>query len=292
MPDLTSQLSHRPAIRSRRERRLELPTLGSYVVLGLVALSMVVPFLYVLSLSFKHTYSLLTYPPHWFPLPPYLGNYSTLLFHTEFARWFLNTLIVASGVTLIKLVIDSCAGYAFAKLDFPFKEPLFVLSLCVLMVPLAATLIPMFLVVRWMGLLNTYEGLMLPGLANPVGIFLMRQFIQQLPADLDNAARLDGASEPTILFRVIMPLCKPALATLAVFYFLTQWVLFIWPLVVANASNMRLITVGIFSMQGQFNVDWGLIAAGAVLIVLPTAIAFVIFMRYFVAGTLAGALRQ
>lgn len=264
----------------------------AYGTLICAALTAFVPFLYVISLSFKETESLITYPPRWIPIPPYYGNYFKMITDSLFPRWFFNTLVVAGSVTAIKLVIDSLAGYAFAKMDFPFKEPLFLLALSMLMIPLTATLIPMFLFVRGLGLQNSYPGLILPGLAAPMGIFLMRQFMEQLPNDLENAARLDRASEPYIFLRIILPLCKPALVTLAIFTFLTQWVAFVWPLVIAPDPDMSLLTSGLSSFKAQYRVNWGLLAAGMVLVLLPTAVAFVLFMRQFIAGSLAGALKQ
>jgi ABC-type glycerol-3-phosphate transport system permease component len=279
------------AERAHLRRRLVWWALA-YLVLLVMAAVAIIPFLYVISLSFKQTESLVTYPPRWIPIPPYYGNYVQVLTTSLFPRWFLNTLVVASAVTVIKLIIDSMAGYAFAKMEFPLRESLFLLALSMLMIPVATTLIPMYLLVRGLGLQNTYPGIMLPALAAPMGIFLMRTFMEQLPRDLENAARLDGASEPYIFARIILPLCKPALVTLAIFTFLTQWVAFVWPLVIAPDPNMFLLTTGLSSFKAQYRVNWGLVAGGMVLVLVPTALAFVLFMRQFIAGSLAGALKQ
>jgi len=285
------EMSRRAAERAHARRRFIFLAV-CYGILCLASVVAIFPFLYLISLSFKQSTSLVTYPPQWIPDPPYFGNYTTLLFEKPFPRWALNSLIVASVVTVIKLLIDSMAGYAFAKMDFPFKEPIFVIVLATLMIPLVATLIPTFLIVRGLGLVNTYPGLILPGLASPIGIFLMRQFMEQLPNDLENAARLDGSPEPYIFARIILPLCKPALVMLAIFTFMTQWFSFVWPLVVTTTDDMRLLTNGLSTMKGQWTVNWGLVAAGMVLIIIPTALAFVAFMRQFIAGSLAGALKQ
>jgi len=279
------------AERAHLRRRLVWFALA-YGVLIVAALVAIIPFLYVISLSFKQTESLVTYPPRWIPIPPYYGNYVQVLTNSLFPRWFANTLLVASAVTLIKLLVDSMAGYAFAKMEFPLRESLFLLALSMLMIPVATTLIPMYLLVRGLGLQNTYPGIMLPALAAPMGIFLMRTFIEQLPRDLENAARLDGASEPYIFARIILPLCKPALVTLAIFTFLTQWVAFVWPLVIAPDPHMFLLTTGLNSFKAQYRVNWGLVAGGMVLVLVPTALAFMAFMRQFIAGSLAGALKQ
>jgi ABC-type glycerol-3-phosphate transport system permease component len=276
--------------RSRRRRALRLVL--SYALLLLACAVAIFPFFYILSLSFKQSTALVTYPPQWIPNPPYYGNYTTLLFEKPFLRWGLNTLIVAGSVTLIKLLIDTMAGYAFAKLEFPFKEQLFLFILATMMIPFAATLIPTFLIVRELKLQNSYLGLILPALASPIGIFMMRQFIESLPTDLENAARMDGCSEFAIYWRIILPLIQPALVVLGIFTFMTQWTAFVWPLVITNTDEMRVLTVGLASLKGQWVTDWGLVAAGSVLIMLPITILFIFFQRYFIAASLAGAIKE
>ena len=279
-------------LRVRRSRGVTASHVLAFLVLSVAACAAFFPFLYVVSASFKESAALMTYPPRWIPWPPYLGNYAAILTTTDFPRWFFNSVLVATCVTLLKLVFDSMAGYAFAKMSFPLKEPLFLGAIALMMIPLTATLIPMFQLVHFLGLINTYPGLMLPGLASPLGIFLMRQFIEQLPTDLENAARLDGASEMYILGRIVVPLVKPGLVTLAIWLFLSQWVAFAWPLVATTTDDMRLLTNGMATLQGQYTVNWGMIAAGSVLVLAPMIVAFLLFTRQFVAGSLAGALKQ
>ena len=264
----------------------------AYLVLGIACVAALFPFLYIISLSLKQSTALVTYPPQWIPNPPFWGNYSLLLLEKPFLRWGFNSLYVAGSVTIVKLFFDSLAGYTFAKMDFPLKEPLFILILMTLMIPFAATLIPTFLIVRNLHLQNSYWGLILPGLASPIGIFMMRQFIESLPNDLENAARLDGCSEFYIYWRIILPLVRPALAVLGIFIFMTQWQAFVWPLVITNTEDMRVLTVGLASLKGQWVTDWGLVAAGSVLIMLPVTLVFIFFQRYFIAASLAGALKE
>lgn len=264
----------------------------AYLVLGLACVAALFPFLYIISLSLKQSTALVTYPPQWIPNPPFWGNYTLLLLEKPFLRWGFNSLFVAGSITIIKLFFDSLAGYTFAKMDFPFKEPLFILILTTLMIPFAATLIPTFLIVRNLHLQNSYWGLILPGLASPIGIFMMRQFIESLPNDLENAARLDGCREFYIYWRIILPLVRPALAVLGIFIFMTQWQAFVWPLVITNTEDMRVLTVGLASLKGQWVTDWGLVAAGSVLIMLPVTLVFIFFQRYFIAASLAGALKE
>ena len=286
-----------PARRSERmtsTRRIgsSLYLVAIYGVLIVASIIAIVPLLYVVSTSFKDTVALFSYPPEWIPSEPTLTNFQTLLDEHPFFRWTLNSLIVASGVTVIKVIIDSMAGYAFAKMSFPGRDALFLVVLTTLMVPFAATLIPLFIIVRNLNLTNTYLGLMLPALASPIGIFMMRQFIESLPGDLENAARLDGCSEFQIFRRVILPLMKPGLVVLGVFTFMTQWTSYLWPLVISTREDMLTLTVGVQSLRSLFTVNWGVLSAGAVLALLPLILVFVFLQRYFIAGSIAGALKE
>jgi ABC-type glycerol-3-phosphate transport system permease component len=292
------EISHgeRRAISLQEARRYRLQHSGgnavSYLILGIACVAAILPFLYILSLSFKQSTAMVTYPPQWIPNPPYYGNYGILLFQKSFVRWGLNTLIVAGSVTLIKLFLDSLSGYAFAKMEFPFKEQIFVFLLATLMIPFAATLIPSYMIVRGLGMHNTYWGLIFPGLASPIGIFMMRQFIETLPDDLENAARLDGCSEFQIYRQIILPIIKPALAVLGIFTFMIQWQSFVWPLVIVTKDEMRVLTTGLASLKGQWVTDWGVIAAGSVMMMLPITLVFIFFQRYFIQASIAGALKE
>jgi ABC-type glycerol-3-phosphate transport system permease component len=266
--------------------------LAVYGILILAAAIALVPFLYVISTSLKDTVALFKYPPEWIPSEPTLTNFETLLQEHPFVRWTLNSLIVASAVTAVKVVIDAMAGYAFAKMQFPGKNALFLVVLMTLMVPFAAILIPLFIMVRDLKLTNTYLGLILPPLASPIGIFMMRQFIETLPTDLENAARLDGCSEFQIFRRVILPLVRPGLVVLGVFTFMTQWTSYLWPLVIGTKKEMFTLTVGVQSLRSLFTVNWGVLSAGAVLSMLPLVLVFLFLQRYFIAGSIAGALKE
>ena len=275
-----------------RNRAFSPSLVASYAILVVAGIIAVVPFLYVFSTSLKDNAALFSYPPEWIPSEPTLLNFQSLLRDYPFLRWTLNSLIVASAVTAVKVVIDSMAGYAFAKMTFPGKDGLFLVVLMTLMVPFSATLIPLFLIVRGLGLTNSYLGLILPGLASPIGIFMMRQFIESLPTDLENAARLDGCSELQIFRRIILPLMKPGLVVLGVFTFMTQWTSYLWPLVINTREEMFTLTVGVQSLRSLFTVDWGILSAGAVLSMLPLILVFLFLQRYFIAGSIAGALKE
>jgi ABC-type glycerol-3-phosphate transport system permease component len=264
----------------------------TYIILIIAAAVALIPFVYVVSTSFKETLALFSYPPKWIPDEPTTINYSELLNEHPYKRWLFNSFFVASAVTIIKVVIDSMAGYAFAKMRFTGRNSLFMLVLMTLMIPFSATLIPLYIIVRELHMTNSYWGLILPPLASPIGIFMMRQFIESLPSDLENAARLDGCSEFQIYRKVILPLVKPGLVVLGVFTFMNQWTSYLWPLVINTKPEMMTLTVGIQSLRSLFTVDWGILSAGAVLSMLPLVLVFIFLQRFFIAGSIAGALKE
>jgi multiple sugar transport system permease protein len=268
-----------------------LPRTATHAVLVITCILLVTPFFFVIAASFKDSSSLFAYPPVWLQWPPYLGNYDRLLFHTGYPRWMFNTLFVATTVTVVKVFLDSMAGYALAKLAFRGKRIVFGIMLALLMVPFAAVLIPLFIIVNNLGMTNTYWALILPPLANPLGPFLIRQFILALPSDLENAARLDGVGEFTIYRRIVLPLIKPGLVVLAVIIFTDQCMSFIWPLVATTSDNLQMLTVGVAGLRAKGGVNYGLWSASAVMSLVPLAIFFFVLQRQFLARSTAGALK-
>jgi len=256
-----------------------------YVVLtgGLVLL--VGPFLWMLLGSFRPDRELKQVPPAWLPQDPTLENYRNLFDRLDFPTYFFNSAVVALAITLGNLVFCSMLGYALAKLDFPGKRVIFVLVLATLMVPGVVTFVPLFVLVSNMGMVNTFPGLIFPFLAGPFGVFLMRQFIQSLPDELIHAARVDGAGEWRIFRSIILPLCKPALATLGILTFLTSWNNFLWPLVVAQSEEKYTLPVALAIYAiGENRSDYGLLMAGSVVIILPVLVVFLLLQRHFVRG--------
>lgn len=253
------------------------------LVVGLLLL--VGPFLYMLLGSFKTTTELRSVPPTWIPENATLENYRNLFERLDFPRYFFNSAVIAAAVTAGNLIFCSMLGYALAKLEFRGKRFLFLLVLGTLMVPGIVTFMPLYVIVANMGLINTHLGLILPFLAGAFGVFLMRQFIAGLPNELLDAARVDGANEYFIFWRIILPLCGPALAVLGILTFLGSWNAFLWPLVAALTEDMYTLPVAIalFSTGQQVN-DYGLQLAGAVVVVLPVLIIFVVLQRYFTQG--------
>ncbi len=290
IPSLTNTTSEAAARSSRR--RVTAERVLTHLALIVAVVVCAAPFFYVIAASLKDQGSLFQYPPVWVQIPPYLGNYERLLFDSGFPRWMLNTLLVATSVTVIKLFIDSMAGYALAKLEFTGKRFIFLLMLILLMVPFAALLIPLWSIAHNLHITNTYLALILPPLANPLGVFLMRQFILGLPKDLENAARLEGVSEFGIYWRIILPLVKPGLVVLAVIIFTAEFMSFIWPLVAVTSDDLLVLTVGVAGLRAKGGVNFGLWSAAAVMSLLPIAIFFFLLQRQFLARSLAGALKQ
>jgi ABC-type glycerol-3-phosphate transport system permease component len=274
------------------ERRTTIERVVTHLLLIAAGVICAAPFFYVIAASLKDAGSLFQYPPVWVQIPPYLGNYQRLIFESGFPRWMLNTLIVATCVTGIKLIFDSMAGFALAKLEFTGKRIVFLLMLILLMVPFAALLIPLWTIAHNLHITNTYLALILPPLANPLGVFLMRQFILGLPKDLENAARLEGVSEFGIYWRIILPLVKPGLVVLAVIIFTDQFMSFIWPLVATTSDDLQVLTVGVAGLRAKGGVNYGLWSAAAVMSLVPIAIFFFALQRQFLARSVAGALKQ
>lgn len=208
-----------------------------------------------------------------------------------YPNWMINSLIVCFAITLWHVFFDTMAGYAFAKRQFPGRDIMFWLILSTLMIPAQVTLIPLYLISRQLGILDSIMALILPGTASVFGIFLMRQYIQTLPRELEDAARIDGASEFGVFWNVILPLCKPAIAALAIFVFVRYWNDFLWPLIALNRPQNFTLTVGVANLQGEFMTDFGVIFAGAALAALPMIIFFLLFQKYFLEGVRMGALK-
>jgi multiple sugar transport system permease protein len=280
---------HHARIRLRRRRWKEF---ARHCVLALVAFILVAPFYYVLLASLKDSTEIFSYPPKLLPIPLYFGNYSDLLWNTGFLRWMFNTLFVATSVTVLKVFLDSMAGYALAKIEFTGKRIVFMLMLVLLMVPIGALIVPLWSLVSSLGLINTYLALILPPLANPLGAILMRQFILGLPRDLENAARLDGLSEFAIYWRIVLPLIKPGLVVLAVIIFTDQFMSFTWPLIATTSDELQVLTVGIAALRAHGGANYGLWSASAIMSLVPIGIFFFVLQRQFLARSLAGALKQ
>jgi multiple sugar transport system permease protein len=258
--------------------------LYTVVTLGFVAV--ITPFVWMILGSFKGQGELLRVPPTWWPETATLDNYRTLFGKGLFPRSFANSVFVAVVITVANVTFCSMVGYALAKLKFRGKNLVFALVMATLMVPGMVTLVPLFVLVANLGMVDTYPGLILPFLVTPFGVFLMRQFIIGLPDDLLDAGRIDGAGELRIFRQIILPLCGPGLATLGILTFLGSWNSFLWPLVVAqNQEHYTLpVALALFSKDQQVIPNYGLLLAGATVVVVPVLIVFLIFQRRFIEG--------
>jgi multiple sugar transport system permease protein len=256
-----------------------------YAVLAAGLLVMVGPFLWMLLSSVKTEAEIRHVPPTWWPDTFTFANYQRLFSELDFPKYFGNSVIVAVLVTAGNLLFCSALGYALAKLKFPGKKLLFLLVLGMLMVPGMAVFVPQFVLVSNLDLVNTYAGLVLPFLAGPFGVFLMRQYLLSLPDELIEAARVDGAGEFRIFWRIVLPLSRPALATLGILTFLASWNNFLWPLVVATTEDKYTLPVALALYSvGQNRINFGLALAGAVVVVVPVLLVFLFLQRYFLRG--------
>jgi multiple sugar transport system permease protein len=250
------------------------------LVLGLLFVAG--PFLWMILGSLKPQRELLQTPPTWLPENPTLDNYSRLWERLDFPRYFWNSTLIAVAITASNLVFCSMVGYALAKLEFAGKRLIMVLVLGTLLVPGSVLLVPTFVLMSRLGLVDSLWAVILPAAAGPVGVFLMRQFMLGIPDDLLEAARVDGAGEHYIFWRIVMPLSIPALAALAILTFLPSWNALLWPLVVLTSQDNYTLPVAlaIFS-RGQFQADYGLLMAGSVILVIPVIAVFLLLQRHF-----------
>ncbi|GGN95722.1 MULTISPECIES: carbohydrate ABC transporter permease [Haloarcula] len=223
------------------------------------------------------------------PSNPTLDHYEALFSTQPIGKWFFNTIVFAGSVTAFNLIFDSLAGYALAKVDFIGREKFFLLFMSTMMIPAMVTLIPVYVFLAKLGWVNTYQGLVAPMIANPIGIFLLRQHFKGMPSALGDAAKIDGCNELQTFYKVYLPLAKPALATLGIYTFIMTWNNFQWPLIIASDDSMYTLPVALFSVRNQFFTEWGLVMAAAAIIVMPVILVFLSAQRYFIRGmTLSG----
>jgi multiple sugar transport system permease protein len=267
--------------------RLVLVLLIGFAVLWLV------PAIWIVVMSLKPNAVLMRSTAGFLPIPFTLENYANLLRVSAVPNWLVNSLIVATAMTALTLVVSSLAGYAFARLDFPGKRIVFVLVLAGLMVPEQAVFIPLHTMFADWGMHNSHAALTMPRVAVPIGVFLMTQFFKAVPRELEEAAELDNASRLTVFWKIMLPLSLPALTTLGLFTFLHAWNDFLWPLVSATETNMYTVTVGLASIQGNFAQSEGLgsIMASAVFASVPVVLIYLIFQQYIVRGVAMGSTR-
>ncbi|AZV81038.1 carbohydrate ABC transporter permease (plasmid) [Parasedimentitalea marina] len=250
---------------------------------------MVMPIAYMISTSLKWPHEV--YNVNLIPVEPTLDNYLYVLEDGRFYMWFINSGIIAIVTTISNLLFDSLVGYTLCKFKFPGRTIVFIAILSTLMIPTEMLVIPWYLMSQSFGWLDSYWGIMFPGLMTGFGTFLMKQFFETVPDDFIEAARIDGLNELQIWWTVAMPLVKPALAALAIFVFLGNWTAFLWPLIVTNSTEMYTIPVGLSGFGDEADVAWELIMTGAAISTIPTLIVFLIFQRFIIRGVVMAGLK-
>ncbi len=263
----------------------------AYIILIVFVAITILPFLYMGSLALQTEAETFAGVPVIIPAVPQWKNFVDIWHLAPFGRFLFNSFVVAGAITLSHLFFDPLAGYVFAKYQFPFKHVLFLLILGTLMIPFFLRMIPLYIMMSNWGWLNSYQALIVPFLMSAYGIFLMRQFIQPLPYDLIDAARLDGATEFGIYWRIILPQCKPALAALGLFTFVFQINEFLWPLIITNTTSMRTMTIGLTLFNQENFTEWQYTAAGALILFLPCLVLFILTQRWFVRGIVLSGLK-
>jgi multiple sugar transport system permease protein len=270
----------------------------AHLVLILGAAAMLLPFVWMLSTSLKPADQLFTVPPTWIPRTLELDTYVQAMSAGNFGRYAFNSLVLAVANVFTNVLLSAFAGYAFARLKFRGRNVLFVLVLATLMVPYQVTIIPLFVIVRHIplfggndvlgqggiGWINSYWGLIVPGAVGAFGIFMLRQFFQTLPVELEDAARIDGAGELRIFWQIMLPLATPATATLAIFSFQVGWTAFLWPLLITTTDDMRTVQLGLTVFRQQYSTQWGQLMAATVVATLPVILVFAAGQRLIVRG--------
>jgi len=259
----------------------------AYILLSLGAATMIIPFLWMLSTSLKDFGSIFTYPPKWIPEPIVWANYIKVWKVVPLARFYFNSMLVASLVTVGQVITSALAAYSFSRLKFPGRDKLFFAYLATMMIPGSVTMVPVFALMRLLGWIDTYKAMIIPAMFTAYGTFMLRQFFMTLPRDLDDAAKIDGCGYFGIFLNIILPLSKPALATLTTFVFLGNWTSFMWPLLVINSVEKRTLPIGLAYFQELYQhaqPDWALLMAGSTIAILPVVIIFVFNQRFFIEG--------
>lgn len=255
-----------------------------YLLCAVVAVVTLGPVLWMIVSSLKGPAEIGQVPPSFWPREPQFGNYVRIFTARPFLRFMLNSFVVASAVTLAALLFHAMAAYALARLRFPGREAIFLGMVSTMMVPFSVLLIPLFLLVRSLGWLDTYQGLIVPSIFHAFGIFLLRQFYLGLPRELEEAAVIDGDTPAGIFWHIALPLSRPILSTLAVFFWLTNWNNYLWPLVVTRSRDMMVVQVAVASFSGEYSSNWELILAASTVAAVPGLLLFLFFQRYLIEG--------
>ncbi|RIW29114.1 carbohydrate ABC transporter permease [Bacillus salacetis] len=256
-----------------------------YIILVAYAVTTLIPFFWALSSSFKTLEEIVSGTLNFLPKNFTLDNYKQIFIEQDlFPRWMLNSLIIAGTGTFLNIIFNSMAGYALARLTFPGKKALFIIILAVLMIPAQVTMIPNYLILKELGWLNSYQGMIVPAMINATFIFMMRQFFVNFPKELEEAAQIDGLSRLGIFFKIVLPLAKPALAAQAIFVFMGFWNDFMRPLIIMTDTEMYTLPLGLNTFKGQYVSYWNYIMAASMAFTLPVLLIYAFFNKYFIKG--------
>lgn len=265
-----------------------------YFILILGALSMLLPFVYMLSLSFMSDNQIFFGGISFLPEPFTIKNYKYVVSNVDIFKYFYNSMFVAIATTIGQVIISAMAGYAFARFEFKYKEILFFLILVSMMIPPQVNIIPLFFIMKQFHWIDTYQALIVPGLFGGFGVFMMRQWFKSMPNDMEASAKIDGCNIFEVFYKIALPLSMPALATLAIFTFITTWNSFMWPLIVTNSDAMRTLPLGLANFKGSFReiTDWGALCAYSVICCIPVVVVFLLGRKYFINDILNGGLKE
>jgi multiple sugar transport system permease protein len=282
----------RPSARpGRRRLRRKAGDAALYTVLLAIAAIMLFPFAWMVATSLTPDAQLFLTPPRLIPSPLQPENYGRIADAFPIGRFVVNSLVVAVASTVLQVTTSALAAYAFARFAFRGRDGLFLVYLATLMVPLQVTIVPLFIEMRFLGFVNSYPGLILPGIASAFGTFLLRQAFLNLPRELEEAAFIDGAGHWTVFRRIVVPLSLPALATFGVFAFMASWNSFLWPLVVTSSQDLMTLPVGLSNLQGRYETAWNLVMAGATVSVVPILAVYIVAQRHVVRGVALSGLK-
>ena len=262
-----------------------------YTLALIIGVSTLLPFIWMISASLMPTGHANVYPPRLFPDKIDFSHYLNLFSRLNLERYLLNSLIISLGVTFFSLLLNSMSGYAFAKFRFKGKKSFFNFLLSSMIIPAQVTMLPVFLILKNLGLINTYFAIIIPGMASIFGIFLIRQFAISIPDSLIDAAKIDGASDARIYLSIILPLCKPILVTLGIFTFMGTWNDFLWPLIVMTDSSMYTMPVALANLMGEHQQDTELMMAGSVITIIPVLLVFLALQKYYIKGIMMGGVK-
>jgi sn-glycerol 3-phosphate transport system permease protein len=266
--------------------------MAGYLAMALAVLLVGLPVYWTLIASFKESAEIYRIPPTWVPTSPTLDNFARAWAAAPFERYYLNSFITTLGGMGAEVVLAVMSAYALAFLRFPRKQLVFLLLLAALMIPVEITIVPNYLTIARLGWINTYAGIIIPGAAIAYGTFLLRQAFMALPYEVIEAARVDGAGHLRILLSIVVPMAQPAIVTMALLSLVGKWNDFLWPLIVTNTSNMRTLPIGIYWLRNSEGViNWGVVMAGSLFLIVPVMIVFLWLQRYIVEGIAAGAVK-